>query len=125
VGAATAFSPHAPACERWYWSAEPPFALSPLPASTGAFRAQFDNPEEIALVRESITLFERFAEVAGLPGYDLDLRQQGYLWLAISPEGIARQQTPRSPPARVGGLPTWSGWTAMPPGLAFHTCLRR
>src|SRR5215472_8369904 len=39
------------------------------PVSTGAFRLQFDNPEEIALVRESIELFDHFAEVAELPGY--------------------------------------------------------
>src|SRR5438105_5428998 len=69
-------------------------ALSTLttPASTGAFRAQFDNPEELALVSESIALFERFAEVTGLPGYDLDLRQQGYLWLTTFIEATARQQ---------------------------------
>src|ERR687884_544827 len=49
------------------------------PVSTGAFRLQFDNPEEIALVRESVDLFEHFAEVAELPGYDIGVRQQGYL----------------------------------------------
>src|SRR5262245_4793626 len=43
------------------------------PVSTGAFRLQFDNPEEIALVREGIELFETFAEVAELPGYDLSI----------------------------------------------------
>ena len=62
------------------------------PVSTGAFRAQFDNPEEIALVRESIALFEHFAEVAELPGYDIELRQQGYLWLTTSAAGVQRQQ---------------------------------
>jgi glycine/D-amino acid oxidase-like deaminating enzyme len=30
------------------------------PASTGAFRLQFDNPEEIALVREGVELFDAF-----------------------------------------------------------------
>lgn len=62
------------------------------PASTGAFRAQFDNPEEIALVREGIALFENFAEVAGLPGYDLDLHRQGYLWLTTTEEGVKWQK---------------------------------
>jgi sarcosine oxidase subunit beta len=62
------------------------------PAATGAFRAQFDNPEEIALVQESISLFESFAEIAGLPGYDLDMHQQGYLWLTTTQEGLQRQQ---------------------------------
>src|SRR5215471_13153785 len=54
------------------------------PASTGAFRLQFDNPEEIALVREGIELFEEFAERTELSGYDLDLRKQGYLFCATS-----------------------------------------
>src|SRR5687767_16035207 len=31
-------------------------------ASTGAFRLQFDNPEEIAAVREGVELFDTFAE---------------------------------------------------------------
>src|SRR5215468_6439111 len=46
------------------------------PVSTGAFRLQFDNPEEIGLVRESIGLFDHFGEATGLPGYDLCLRKQ-------------------------------------------------
>jgi sarcosine oxidase subunit beta len=62
------------------------------PAATGAFRAQFDNPEEMALVREGIALFTRFGEIAELPGYDLGLRQQGYLWLATTSETAARQR---------------------------------
>src|SRR5205085_4063085 len=63
------------------------------PASTGAFRAQFDNPEEIALVRESISIFENFADVAGMPGYGVGLQQQGYLWLTTTEEGVQRQRT--------------------------------
>lgn len=62
------------------------------PASTGAFRAQFDNAEEIALVQEGISLFERFAERAELPGYSLRLQQQGYLWLTTTDEGVERQK---------------------------------
>lgn len=49
-------------------------------ASAASFRAQFTDAANIALMRESIAVFERFAEVAGLPGYDLGLRQQGYLF---------------------------------------------
>src|SRR5437764_12724678 len=58
------------------------------PASTGAFRLQFDNPEEIALVRESIALFDNFAQVADLPGYDLDVHRHGYLFCATSDKGV-------------------------------------
>ena len=62
------------------------------PASTGAFLLQFDNPEEIALVREGTQLFDNFADVAQLPGYDLDIRKQGYLFCATSDEGVRQQR---------------------------------
>ena len=41
------------------------------PVSTGAFRLQFDNAEEIELVREGIELFESFGARTGLDGWDL------------------------------------------------------
>lgn len=69
-------------------------ALSTLttPASAGAFRAQFDNLEEMNLVRESIEFFENFAEHTGLAGHDIGVRQQGYLWLTTRAEGAERQK---------------------------------
>ncbi len=92
VGAATAFFAARGGLRAVVLERRPALCTLTTPASTGAFRAQFDNPEEIALVCESIFLFEHFAEETGLPGYDLDLRQQGYLWLTTSPENAARQQ---------------------------------
>jgi sarcosine oxidase subunit beta len=92
VGAATAFFAARAGIRAVVLEKRPALCTLTTPASTGAFRAQFDNPEEMALVRESITLFEHFAEVAGLPNYDLGLQQQGYLWLTTTPEGVARQQ---------------------------------
>src|SRR5947208_5204791 len=92
VGAATAFFAARAGLRTVVLERRPALCTLTTPASTGAFRAQFDNPEEIALVRESIALFEQFAEVTGLPGYDLDLHQQGYLWLTTSAEAATRQQ---------------------------------
>ncbi|HYP39986.1 MAG TPA: FAD-dependent oxidoreductase [Chloroflexia bacterium] len=92
VGAATAFFAARAGLRAVVLEKRPALCSLTTPAATGAFRAQFDNPEEIALVRESISLFENFAEVTGLPGYDLDLRQQGYLWLTTSPAMVERQQ---------------------------------
>lgn len=92
VGAATAFFAARAGLRTVVLERRPTLCTLTTPAATGAFRAQFDNPEEIALVRESISLFEHFAEVADLPGYDLDLQQQGYLWLTTTPQGVARQQ---------------------------------
>jgi sarcosine oxidase subunit beta len=61
-------------------------------AATGAFRAQFDNAEEIELVREGIALFSNFSEDTELPGYDIGIHQQGYLWLATTDETARRQR---------------------------------
>jgi sarcosine oxidase subunit beta len=60
------------------------------PASTGAFRLQFDNPEEIELVREGVELFEAFGERTGLEGWDLGLRRQGYLFASLTSASAER-----------------------------------
>ena len=62
------------------------------PASTGAFRLQFDNPEEIATVREGIELFDAFAERTGLDGWDLGLRHGGYLFCSLTDATIERSR---------------------------------
>jgi sarcosine oxidase subunit beta len=92
VGAATAFFAARAGLRVVLLEKRPALCTLTTPASTGAFRLQFDNPEEIALVREGIQLFECFAEVADLPGYDLDIRRQGYLFCATSDEGVAHQR---------------------------------
>lgn len=62
------------------------------PASTGAFRLQFDNPEEIATVREGVALFDAFAERTGLSGWDLGLRHAGYLFCSLTDETLDRSR---------------------------------
>ena len=51
------------------------------PNSIECFRAQFTEPPMAGLARPSITVFENFADVIGIPGYDISLRQQGYLFV--------------------------------------------
>jgi len=62
------------------------------PASAGAFRLQFDNREELELVRESVEVFEHFSAHTGLSRYDLGLCRQGYLWLTTSAAGAQAQK---------------------------------
>lgn len=50
-------------------------------ASAECFRAQFTEPAMASLALESIDFFEHFAERMGLPGYDLNIHQQGYLFV--------------------------------------------
>lgn len=60
------------------------------PVATGAFRLQFDNPEEIAVVREGVELFDDFAARTGLAGWDLGLRHAGYLFCALTDASVER-----------------------------------
>src|SRR5689334_5216411 len=92
VGAATAFFACRAGLRVVLLEKRPALCTLTTPASTGAFRLQFDNPEEIALVREGIDLFEHFAEVAELPGFDIGIKRQGYLFCATSDAGVQHQQ---------------------------------
>ena len=51
------------------------------PESIESFRAQFTEPAMSELAQESIEVFENFADVIGIPGYDIDLHHQGYLFV--------------------------------------------
>ena len=92
IGAATAFYLTRAGMSVVVVEKRPALCTLTTPVATGAFRAQFDNPEEIALVRESISVFENFAEHVGIANYDIGIRQQGYLWLTTTREGMARQK---------------------------------
>src|SRR5437870_10676953 len=88
VGAATAFFASRAGLRVVLLEKRPALCTLTTPVSTGAFRLQFDNPEEIALVREGIELFDRFADVADLPDYDICIQKQGYLFCATSEAGV-------------------------------------
>jgi sarcosine oxidase subunit beta len=92
AGCATAFRAARAGLRTVVVDARPRPATLTTPAATGAFRLQFDNAEEVALVREGVELYTDFAERAGLPGYDLGLRPQGYLFCARDEIGAARQR---------------------------------
>ncbi len=92
VGAATAFFAQRAGLQVVLLEKRSALCTLNTPVSTGAFRLQFDNPEEIELVREGIALFDQFDEVAELPGFDLSIRKQGYLFCATTDEGAQRQR---------------------------------
>ena len=92
AGCATAFRAARAGFRTVVIDARPRPATLTTPAATGAFRLQFDNAEEIALVREGIELYADFAARAGLPGYDLGIRTGGYLFCARDPESVTRQR---------------------------------
>jgi sarcosine oxidase subunit beta len=84
VGAATAFHAARAGLSGVLIEARPALCTLTTPVAAGAFRLQFDNLEELRLVRESVELFGTFEETTRQTDYRLDLRRQGYLWLARS-----------------------------------------
>lgn len=61
-------------------------------ASLAAFRAQFAEAENIAMMRESISFFENVRERTGLDEADIGLAQQGYLFCTTKPEEVVRMR---------------------------------
>jgi sarcosine oxidase subunit beta len=62
------------------------------PNSIECFRAQFTEPAMAELALPSIEVFEHFAEVIGIPGYDISLRHQGYLFVTDDESQIPNLQ---------------------------------
>lgn len=92
VGAATAFHAARAGIRPLLVEARPALCTLTTPVAAGAFRLQFDNLEELTLVRESAELFLNFEEVTGQDRYRLDLRLQGYLWLTTDAAMADRQR---------------------------------
>jgi sarcosine oxidase, subunit beta len=49
--------------------------------SIESFRAQFTEPTMSELAQEGIRIHENFAEIIGIPGYDIAMRYTGYLFV--------------------------------------------
>lgn len=61
-------------------------------ASLAAFRAQFAEAENIAMMRESISFFENVRERTRLQDADIGMVQQGYLFCTTNPDAFARMK---------------------------------
>ena len=61
----------------------PALATVTTPVSTGAFRLQFDNPEEMELVRETLELVAELDK----PDAGLEVQRHGYLFAHLTEEG--------------------------------------
>lgn len=110
VGAATAFYASRAGLDVLVLERRSALATLTTTRSLEAFRAQFEDATDIAMMKESIQTFERFGEVVGLPGYDLSLHQQGYLFVTQEPEGGAKVAA-RVAAQRAAGLDDVEHWT--------------
>jgi sarcosine oxidase subunit beta len=62
-------------------------------ASVECFRAQFTDPAMATLAKQSIEIFENFEELIGIPGYDISIHQQGYLFVTDDTRMVKDLQT--------------------------------
>jgi sarcosine oxidase subunit beta len=58
------------------------------PESIESFRAQFTEPAMSELAVAGIEIFEHLADVIGIPGYDIDIHHQGYLFVTDDPDMV-------------------------------------
>jgi len=91
IGAATAFHAARAGIRPLIVEARPRLCTLTTPVSAGAFRLQFDDLEELELVRSSAAMFLDFEEATGQREYDLALKLRGYLWLTTDPAGAEAQ----------------------------------
>jgi len=71
---------------------EPTLGTLTTAASLQAVRAQFTDPVNIAMMKESLDFYEHFQEYLDLPGHDIGFHQQGYLFVTSDEEAAARMK---------------------------------
>ncbi len=92
VGAATAFHASRAGLRPLVLERRPALSTLTTAAAAGGFRLQLENREELELIGESVELIVNFEDVTGQREHGAGLRQQGYLWVTTSDEGIQRQR---------------------------------
>jgi sarcosine oxidase subunit beta len=92
IGAATAFAAARAGLRPVVLEARPDICTLTTPVAAGAFRLQFDDRDELELVRESVETFLQFEDATGQDTYRLGVRQQGYLWLTTQDRTAAAQR---------------------------------
>jgi len=89
VGAGSAFYASRAGFDVVLVEKRPALATLTTAAAVACFRAQWDHPDYAYLMRGSIEVYEHFAEVVGIPDYEIDLRQQGWVFMTGDPAGPA------------------------------------
>src|SRR6478672_6169535 len=92
VGAASAFFCSRVGLKSTLLEKREALGLLTTSASLAAFRAQFAEAENIAMMRESIAFFENIRERTGLADADIGMVQQGYLFCTTNPDVPGRMK---------------------------------
>jgi glycine/D-amino acid oxidase-like deaminating enzyme len=93
VGAATAFHAARAGLRPLIVEARPRLCTLTTSVAAGAFRLQFDDLEELELVRESVAMFLAFEEATGQSEFRLRVARRGYLWLTTDDATAERQRS--------------------------------
>jgi len=102
VGAATAFYAARAGLDVVLVERRPGLATLTTTRSLEGFRAQFEDADDIAMMRESIQIFEHFSAILGIE-CDISLHQQGYLFVSQDENGLELVQA-RVSKQRAAGL---------------------
>ena len=92
IGAATAFAARRAGIDVVVLEARPAAAAATTAAATGVYRVQQDDPDELALVRETVAAMEDFAAFSGQDRYDPAPTRAGLLSLTTTTEGAEQQR---------------------------------
>ncbi len=87
IGCATAFYASQAGLDVLVVEKRESLAALTTPASAEAVRAQFDDPDNVAMMKASLETYERFADEIGLSGYEINFHQQGYLFMTSREDG--------------------------------------
>lgn len=60
--------------------------------AVSCYRKQWDEPDFLYLMKNSISVYENFGAVTGLGAFDIGMHQQGWLFASATAEGAARLQ---------------------------------
>src|SRR5438132_1874455 len=92
LGTATAFHASRAGLRPLVLERRPALSTLTTAAAAGGFRLQLESRQELELIGESVELFLHFEDATGQREHNAGLRQQGYLWVTTSDEGIERQR---------------------------------
>ena len=92
IGAATAFAARRAGLDPLVLEARAQPAAATTAVATGAYRLQQDDPDELAIIRETVTAMQDFAAFTGQTRYDPAPQAQGLMSLTTTEEGAADQR---------------------------------
>jgi sarcosine oxidase subunit beta len=92
IGAATAFAARQAGLRPLVVEARDAPAAATTAAATGAYRLQQDDPDELAIMRETVAALYDFAELTGQTRYDPRPRPHGLMSVTTTEAGAAEQR---------------------------------